>query len=97
MKKHKYYYRDKTKICIKNFIKMRTLYVLKKNFKISNTLRQKIMLKSFNVNKLFNLNKLKKYCTITGRLRFIIKNHKMSRIVLRELTSKGLISGMFKK
>lgn len=97
MKKHIYFYRDKTKICVYNYFRLKNMRLLKKNFKFNNTLRQRIIIKNFRINSKFNLNKLKKYCILTGRLRFIIKNKKYSRMVLRELTSKGYIFGMFKK
>ena len=97
MKKHIYYYRDKTKLCIKNFLTLKNLNSMKKNFKLKNSIRQKVILKSFKVNKNFNLSKLKKYCIYTGKLRFIIKNQKASIISFRELASKGKISGVFKK
>lgn len=97
MKKHIYYYRDKTKICTKKYFKLKYLAIFKNSFKINNTLRQSTMIKSYNINKDFNLSKLKKYCIFSGRLRFIIKNQKVSRMFFRELVSKGLITGIFKK
>ena len=97
MKKHKFYYRDKTKKCVKYYIKLKIINIIKKNYKLNKTIRQKIMIKSFNLNKNFNLNKLKKYCYFTGRLRFIINKNKVSRVTMRELVSNGYFSGFFKK
>ena len=54
------------------------------------------MLKLYRYNQFFNLNKLKKYCIVTGRLRFIINKHKFSRIIFREYTAKGYIAGYYK-
>ena len=97
MKKHIYYYRDKTKLCTKKFFKLKYLGIFKNSFKINNTIRQSVMIKSFKINKNFNLSKLKKYCIFSGRLRFVIKNQKVSRMFFRELVSQGLIAGVFKR
>ena len=97
MKKHSYYYKDKIKICVKFNIKLKNVQILKKNYKLNKTFKQKIIIKSFNINKTYNINKLKKFRVFTGRLRFIIKNQKMSRMTFRENVSYGLLSGYFKK
>lgn len=97
MKKHIYYYRDKTTICTKKFFKLKYYKIFKNSFNSKNSIRQSIMIKAFKTNKNFNLNKLKKYCIFSGRMRFIIKNQKVSRMFFRELVSKGSISGIFKK
>jgi small subunit ribosomal protein S14 len=96
MKKHIYYYRDKTEIVKKKILQQHILKFIKKNYYIQNTLKQRLMLKTFKINQKFNFNKLKKYCLLTGRLRFIISKNKFSRIVFRELASFGQITGVFK-
>ena len=55
------------------------------------------MIKRYNVNKTYNYNKLKKFCMFTGRIRFIIKTQKMSRMTFREMVTYGFLSGYFKK
>jgi len=41
-------------------------------------------------------NRIRNRCEITGRPRAYYRKHKMSRIALRELGSKGLIPGLLK-
>ena len=41
-------------------------------------------------------NRYRNRCEITGRPRAVYRKHKLSRIALRELGSKGLIPGLLK-
>jgi len=41
-------------------------------------------------------NRIRNRCEITGRPRAYYRKHKMSRIAMRELGSKGLIPGLLK-
>lgn len=57
----------------------------------------------YNKNKLVfkflrsnSLNKIVNYCVISGRSRGVLKNFKISRIVLREYAMKGFIIGLYK-
>lgn len=97
MKKHSYYYREKLKLCTKYYIKLKNVQILKKNYKFNNTFKQKLIIKKYNINKNYNYNKLKKFCVLTGRLRFIVKTQKMSRMTFREMVTYGFLSGYFKK
>ena len=97
MKKHSYYYRDKLKIATKSYVKLKNIQILKKNYLFNKNFKQKLIIKAFNINKSYNYNKLKKFCVFTGRLRFIIKNQKMSRMTFRDNVSKCLLAGYFKK
>jgi small subunit ribosomal protein S14 len=42
------------------------------------------------------VNRVRNRCEITGRPRAYYRKHKLSRIALRELGSKGLIPGLVK-
>ena len=97
MLKHKYYFREKIKHPYKNILKLKVLKTVQSGLKNQNTLKQHLMLSLFKKNQYFNLNKIKKYCLITGRLRFVIYKQKFSRIIFREYTSQGLITGVFKR
>lgn len=97
MKKHSYYYREKLKMCNRYHVKLKNVQILKKNYKFNKAFRQKLMIKRYNVNKTYNYNKLKKFCMFTGRIRFIIKTQKMSRMTFREMVTYGFLSGYFKK
>lgn len=81
----------------KNILKLKALKIVQAGLKNQNTLKQHLMLSLFKKNQLFNLNKMKKYCIITGRLRFVIYKQKFSRIIFREYASFGLITGVFKR
>jgi ribosomal protein S14 len=48
------------------------------------------------LNKEFNFNKLKKFCLLTGRLRYVLNQTKFSRMIFRELSSFGKIFGVMK-
>ena len=41
--------------------------------------------------------KIKNYCILSGRARGVIRDFKLSRILLRKLGAKGFISGLKKK
>lgn len=97
MKKHKHYFKFKTKIVLSRLLGFKFHKIMKKNKFISKSLKQRSMLKSFRNSQVFNLSKLKKFCIITGKLRFIINKQKFSRSVFREYCSFGLISGIYKK
>lgn len=97
MKKHKHYFKVKTKIVLKRLLKLKMYKIIKKNVFISKSLKQRSLLKSFRISQVFNISKLKKFCIITGKLRFVINNQKFSRSVFREYCSFGLISGIYKK
>lgn len=97
MKKHKHYFKSKIKIVTKKLLKFRIYKFIKGNVFLSSSVKQRIMLKSFRSSQQFNINKIKKYCIITGKLRFIINNQKFSRSIFREFCSFGLISGVYKK
>lgn len=97
MKKHSFYYRDKTKNSCNNLLYLKNFKLIKKNFNIKNTIRQKTILKCYQKNNRLNIIKLKKYCILTGRLRFIISKYKYNRINFRELVSKNYLPGMYKK
>ncbi len=97
MKKHSFYYKNKTKICCKNLVYVKNFKILKKNFKIKNTLRQKIILKLYTKYNRINIMMIRKYCIFTGRLRFVTAGFKYNRLNFRELVSNNYISGMFKK
>ena len=43
-----------------------------------------------------SINRVRNRCEITGRPRAVYRKHKISRIALRELGSKGLIPGLLK-
>ena len=58
--------------------------------------RQKSLLMLSRKNKKFNFSKTKKYCGITGRLGFNLKNLNISRMVLKELVSSLRLSGFYK-
>ena len=96
MKKHIYYYRDITIHIKKKFLLGHVLRFIKKNYYLNKTLKQRLLIKTFKINQYFNTSKLKKYCIVTGRLRFVISKYKFSRIVFRELASRGHITGVFK-
>jgi ribosomal protein S14 len=96
MKKHKYYYREKINIVVKPLFKKFLLKAIKYNVRLSKSLRQRAMNKLINLSIAFNLNKLKKFCISTGRLRFIVKNSKYSRMVFREYASLGFLLGYMK-
>ena len=97
MKKHKHYFKSKIKIVTKKLLKFKVYKFTKNNIFLNTSLKQRIMLKSFKTSQYFNINKIKKYCIITGKLRFIINNQKFSRSVFREFCSFGLVSGIYKK
>ena len=84
-------------MCNRYHVKLKNVQILKKNYKFNKTFRQKLMIKRYNVNKTYNYNKLKKFCMFTGRIRFIIKTQKMSRMTFREMVTYGFLSGYFKK
>lgn len=97
MKKHIYYYRNKLKLISKNLLFPKNYRVLKKNVKLKNSLRQKVIFSSYNKNFKINLNNIKKFCIFTGRLRSIVHNSKLNRLNFRELACLGQIPGVFKK
>jgi small subunit ribosomal protein S14 len=43
-----------------------------------------------------NVNRVRNRCEMTGRPRGVYRKHRLSRIALRELGSKGLIPGLVK-
>jgi ribosomal protein S14 len=96
MKKHKYYYKEKIKYCVKNSLKKQLLLFIRNNTFLNSSLRQRSMNKLTELNGSFNLNKLKKFCIFTGRLRYVINQTKFSRMIFRELTSRGSICGVMK-
>jgi ribosomal protein S14 len=96
MKKHKYYYREKLKYCFKISFKSRFLLFIRNNQFLDYTFRQRSMNRLIELNKPFNFNKLKKFCIFTGRLRYIMNQTKLSRMVFRELSSKGYVFGVTK-
>ena len=51
----------------------------------------------FHDNNVNNQLKIRNRCVVTGRARSINRRYKVSRIVLRELASKGVIVGLTKK
>lgn len=97
MKKHKHYFKFKTKIVLKRLLKFKFYKIVKKNIFIMKSVKQRSMLKSFRSSQIFNMSKLKKFCIVTGKLRFVINNQKFSRSIFREYCSFGLISGIYKK
>jgi len=97
VKKHKHYFKFKIKIVLKRLLKFKFYKIIKKNRFINKSLKQRAMLRSFRSSQIFNVSKLKKFCIITGKLRFIISKQKFSRSVFREFCSFGLISGIYKK
>lgn len=97
MKKHKHYFKVKTKIVLKKLLGLKVYKIIKKNSYIGKSVKQRSLLKSFRISQAFNLSKLRKFCIITGKLRFIINNQKFSRSTFREYCSFGFISGVYKK
>ena len=97
MKKHKYRYRDRLSKIKQNFLYSKNYEIMKKNINLKNSLRQKIIISIFIKNCKINTNNLKKFCIMTGRLRSIVHSSKLNRLNFREITSKGLIPGVYKK
>jgi small subunit ribosomal protein S14 len=96
MKKHKYYFREKLKYCVKISLKKQLLLFIRNNTFLNGSLRQRSLNKLTEINKIFNLNKLKKFCIFTGRLRYVINQTKFSRMIFRELASRGCLCGVMK-
>ena len=88
MLKHKYYFRDKAPVPYKNIIKLKVLKIIRTNKIKQKSIRQHLMLSVFKKNQFFNFNKMKKYCIISGRLRFVIYKQKFSRIIFKEFSSQ---------
>ena len=54
------------------------------------------MLKLAELPRNSSINRVRNRCEITGRPRAVYRKHKLSRIALRDLGSKGLIPGLLK-
>lgn len=96
MKRHKYYYKEKIKICMTIKYKHQILLYLRNNFYTSLELKQKVFNCLIVKSKKYSFTKLKNFCIYTGRLRFILGNTKMSRITFKEFAAKGNIIGIIK-
>jgi len=96
MKKHKFYYRDRINYSLKNFFILILLKSMRNNVLFTKSFRQRCANSLINFNNFFNINKLKKFCILTGRLRFVINQTKFSRMIFRELTSRGILFGVMK-
>jgi ribosomal protein S14 len=96
MKKHKYYYREKIKYCCRYSFKNLLLLYIRNNKFLTNSIRQRSMNKLITQNSFFNVNKLKKFCIISGRMRYILNETKFSRMIFKELCARGSIFGIMK-
>jgi len=97
MKKHIYYYRSKIYLISKIFISSKNYKIMKKNVNLKTSVRQKVMLNSFYKSNKINKNNIRKFCLLTGRLRSMVSKSRLNRLNFRELVSKGLLPGIYKK
>jgi len=78
-------------------MRLNCLLFIRNNFFIPTIMKQRCMLKIIKISKKFSLTYLKKFCIITGRVRFILSQTSFSRITFKELASSGLLLGVFAK
>lgn len=97
MKKHIYFYRTKLKNVHLNFISVKNVKLFVKSTAVKKSIKQKIIFILYNKNRNINLNNIKKFCFLTGRLRSMVSLTKYNRITFRELVSKNQIPGVYKK
>lgn len=97
MKKHIYYFRSKLYLIGKNLIFVNNYNILKKNMKLNKSIRQKVIFNSYSKSIKINKTNIRKFCIFTGRLRSTVHDSKVNRLNFRELVSKGLVPGVFKK
>lgn len=95
MKKHIYYYRSKLYLLEKNYLSHKNFKVLKKNIRLKNSIRQKVIFNSFKKNFKINKNNVRKFCMFTGRLRSMVGGTKLNRLTFIELASKSYLCGIF--
>ena len=63
----------------------------------SENIRQYTISILYDKYRLLNLNKLKLFCLITGRTRFVLKYFKLSRMSIKENLTQGYGVGFYKK
>ena len=63
---------------------------------LQNSIRFESFLKLSKLSRNSSKTRIRNRCMITGRARSVYKKFKVSRIVFRELASKGAINGVFK-
>nr|YP_010394411.1 ribosomal protein S14 [Phytophthora lateralis]DAZ88419.1 TPA_asm: ribosomal protein S14 [Phytophthora lateralis]DAZ88852.1 TPA_asm: ribosomal protein S14 [Phytophthora lateralis] len=87
----------KQRYLFKNFEKNRlTLKILSKNLNIQKNFRWKLQQKWFFFHQNSSITRIKNICILTGRSKSIYRLFKISRIKLRNLTSKGFLPGVSK-
>lgn len=98
MKKHKYRYTSNHyRGLIRKELKKNALKYLRFNTLLNKKLRQKsYMLLVINFGFL-NLNKLKIFCLLTGRTRYVLKKFKISRLAFKKVINLGYNCGYYKK
>lgn len=96
MKKHKYRYYRFYKILFLREIKKNSLKYLRLNTFFNLELRQKALIilnMHFNFK---NYNKLKLFCLLTGRTRYVLKKFKISRLAFKKIINLGYNCGYFR-
>jgi ribosomal protein S14 len=99
MRRHKFYFENKINEINKKKSYIYGWYSLKfiKNNEIINFYtRQYITTKLHYKYRLYNLNKLKLFCVVTGRTKGVMKNFKLSRMSFIESVGRGEITGFYK-
>jgi small subunit ribosomal protein S14 len=65
-------------------------------FENKSNIKQIIMYSYFKLSRIKYKSQIKNYCVVSGRSRSIYRNFKVSRILVRELSSLGLFFGLKK-
>nr|YP_001165372.1 ribosomal protein S14 [Phytophthora ramorum]ABG54123.1 ribosomal protein S14 [Phytophthora ramorum]ACD46639.1 ribosomal protein S14 [Phytophthora ramorum] len=87
----------KQRYLFKNYEKNRlALKILSKNLNIKKEFRWKLQQKWFFFHQNSSITRIKNLCVLTGRSKSIYRLFKISRIKLRNLTSKGSLPGVSK-
>lgn len=87
----------KQRYLFKNLEKKRlVLKIISNNLNLNKNIRYKIKQKWFFFNNNSSISRIKNICVLTNRSRSIYRLLKISRIQLRNLASKGLLSGISK-
>ena len=88
--------KNKIKKINRGEISLTILSYIKSNTSIPFIYRQTSMLLLSKLHKNNNFSRIARFCVISGRSRFILKNLNFSRMFLKELISTGFLSGFYK-
>lgn len=94
MKKHRYSFLKKIIYFLKRFFKKQFLSFMMHNEHIMFKIKQRVANKLSKHYKKGSFTKLKKYCSITGRLRFNSTSSVYSRITIREVARLTYLLGI---